>query len=101
MKKRILGNSGLNVSAVGLGGMSIGIADVYTSSAKSEDDAVALVRHALDLGINFLDTANIYGDSEVKVGKAIQGRREEVVLATKFGIVPGSSYQNRAVDGSP
>jgi aryl-alcohol dehydrogenase-like predicted oxidoreductase len=100
MKKRPLGRSGLEVSAVGFGCMSIGIADVYSSSAQSEDDAIALVHRALDLGINFLDTANIYGDSEVKVGKALQGRREGVVLATKFGIVPGSSYQNRGVDGS-
>ncbi|MCU1260950.1 MAG: aldo/keto reductase [Bryobacterales bacterium] len=81
--------------------MSIGIADVYTSSAQCENDAIALVHRALDLGINFLDTANIYGDSEIKVGKALQRRREGVVLATKFGIVPGSSYQDRAVDGSP
>ncbi len=81
--------------------MSIGIADVYTSSSQSENDAIALVHRALDLGINFLDTANIYGDSEIKVGKALRGRREGIVLATKFGIVPGSSYLNRAVDGSP
>jgi aryl-alcohol dehydrogenase-like predicted oxidoreductase len=81
--------------------MSIGIADVYTSSAQSEADAIAIVHRALDLGIDFLDTANIYGDSEVKVGKALKGRREGVVLATKFGIVTSSSWQNRAVDGSP
>jgi aryl-alcohol dehydrogenase-like predicted oxidoreductase len=74
---------------------------VYSSSVQSENDAIALVQRALDLGTNLLDTANIYGDSEIKVGKALRGRREEVVLATKFGIVPGSSYQNRAVDGSP
>src|SRR6478609_12070504 len=101
MNKRILGRSGLEVSAIGFGCMSIGIADVYSSSVQSEDDAIALVHRALDLGINFLDTANIYGDSEIKVGEALRGRREGVVLATKFGIVPGSSYQNRAVDGSP
>jgi aryl-alcohol dehydrogenase-like predicted oxidoreductase len=101
MKKRILGRSGLEVSAVGFGCMSIGIAEVYTSSVQSENDAIALVRRALDLGINFLDTANIYGDSEIKVGKGVEGRREEAIVATKFGIVPGSSYQNRAVDGSP
>jgi len=101
MKKRRLGRSGLEVSAVGFGSMSIGIADVYTSSVQTEADAIALVQRALDLGINFLDTANIYGDSEIKVGKALRGRRGGVVLATKFGIVPGSSYQNRAVDGSP
>jgi aryl-alcohol dehydrogenase-like predicted oxidoreductase len=81
--------------------MSIGIADVYSSSVQSDDDAIALVHRALDLGMNFLDTANIYGDAEIKVGKALRSRRDEVVLATKFGIVPGSSYENRAVDGSP
>lgn len=101
MDKRPLGRSGLEVSAVGFGCMSIGIADTYTSSAQSETDAIALVHRALDLGINFLDTANIYGDSEIKVGKALRGRREGVVLATKFGIVRGSSAQNRAVDGTP
>jgi aryl-alcohol dehydrogenase-like predicted oxidoreductase len=101
MNKRPLGQSDLEVSALGFGCMSIGIADVYTSSVQSENDAIALVHRALDLGVNFLDTANIYGDSEIKVGKALRGRREGVVLATKFGIVPGSSYQNRAVDGSP
>jgi aryl-alcohol dehydrogenase-like predicted oxidoreductase len=101
MRKRPVGGSGLEVSALGFGCMSIGIADVYTSSVQSENDAITVVHRALDLGINFLDTANIYGDSEIKVGKALRGRREGVILATKFGIVPGSSYQNRAVDGSP
>jgi aryl-alcohol dehydrogenase-like predicted oxidoreductase len=81
--------------------MSIGIADVYTSSAQNETEAIGLIRSALDLGINFLDTANIYGDSEIKVGKAIKDRRDNVVLATKFGIVVDSSLHNRAVDGTP
>jgi aryl-alcohol dehydrogenase-like predicted oxidoreductase len=101
MKMRILGRSDLDVSAIGLGCMSLGLANVYSSSLQSEEDAVALVHRALDLGVNFLDTANIYGDSEVKVGKALRGRREGVVLATKFGIVQGSSFENRAVDGTP
>ena len=101
MEQRRLGNSGLQVSSIGLGCMSIGIADVYTSSAQDETKAVDLIRHALDLGINFLDTANIYGDSEIKVGKALQGRRDGVVLATKFGIVTDSPVQSRGVDGSP
>jgi len=101
MKKRRLGRSGLEVSPVGFGCMSIGIADVYTSSAQSETDAIAIIHRALDLGIDFLDTANIYGDSEIKVGKALKGRREGVVLATKFGIVTSSTWQNRSVDGSP
>jgi len=82
--------------------MSIGIDDVYTSSAQSEADAIALIHRALDLEVNFLDMANIYGDSEVKVGKALRGRRDRVVLATKFGIVPGAaSAPERSVDGTP
>ena len=67
--------------------MSLGIGDIYTSGVHDDDTAVALIRHALDLGVNFLDTADIYGDSELKVGKAIRGRRADVVLATKFGFV--------------
>lgn len=101
MEQRRLGNSGMQVSAIGLGCMSIGIADVYTSSAQDETKAVELIRLALDLGINFLDTANIYGDSEIKVGKALQGRRDGVVLATKFGIVTDSPFQSRGVNGTP
>jgi aryl-alcohol dehydrogenase-like predicted oxidoreductase len=101
MEHRKLGSAGPDVSAIGLGTMSIGIADVYTSSVSSDDKAVELIHRALDLGINFLDTANVYGDSEIKVGKAIRGRRDEVVLATKFGIVATSAIQDRGVDGSP
>src|SRR5215469_13410873 len=71
------------------------------SSALEETKAIELIRHALDLGVNFLDTANIYGDSEIKVGKALQGRRDSVVLATKFGIVADSPVQSRGVDGTP
>ncbi|HMG03321.1 MAG TPA: aldo/keto reductase [Edaphobacter sp.] len=101
MEQRRLGPQGPQVSAIGLGCMSIGIADVYTSSAQDDEKAVELIHRALDLGINFLDTANIYGDSELKVGKALRGRRDEAVLATKFGIVLGSDLHNRGVDGSP
>src|SRR5258705_1774734 len=101
MKNRKLGQSSVEASAIGLGCMSIGIAEVYTSSSQSESDAIALVHRALDLGINFLDTANIYGDSEIKVGKALRGRRDGVVLATKFGIVTNSSLHDRGVDGTP
>jgi len=102
MTNRLLGRGGPEVSAIGFGCMSIGIDDVYTSSAQSEADAIALIHRALDLEVNFLDTANIYGDSEVKVGKALRGRRDRVVLATKFGIVPGAaSAPERSVDGTP
>jgi aryl-alcohol dehydrogenase-like predicted oxidoreductase len=101
MEQRRLGHHGPQVSAIGLGCMSIGIADVYTSSVQDDIKAVELIHRALDMGVNFLDTANIYGDSEIKVGKALRGRRESVVLATKFGIVADSDIQNRGVDGSP
>src|ERR1700704_2422950 len=101
MEQRRLGRDGPQVSAIGLGCMSIGIADVYTSSVQDDGKAIELIRRAIDLGINFLDTANIYGDSEIKVGKALGGRRDSVVLATKFGIVTDSTVQDRAVDGTP
>ncbi|WP_158821471.1 aldo/keto reductase [Granulicella sp. S156] len=101
MEQRRLGHDGPQVSAIGLGCMSIGIADVYTSSAQDDDKAIELIHRALDLGVNFLDTANVYGDSEIKVGKALQGRRDSVVLATKFGLVISSDIQNRGVDGTP
>jgi aryl-alcohol dehydrogenase-like predicted oxidoreductase len=81
--------------------MSIGIADVYTSSTQDDETAIELIHRALDLGINFLDTANIYGDSEIKVGRALKGRRGQSVLATKFGIVVDSPRQERGVDGTP
>jgi aryl-alcohol dehydrogenase-like predicted oxidoreductase len=84
--------------------MSIGIADVYTSSVQNDDAAVALIHRALDLGIDFLDTADIYGQSEVQVGKALKGRRDGVVVATKFAItiaVGGDRSRGRVVDGRP
>src|SRR5262252_7451688 len=101
MEQRIIGRSGPSVSALGLGCMSIGIADVYTSSVREDRAAVALIYRALDLGITLLDTADIYGVSEIRVGKALRGRRGGVTLATKFGFVttnrPGAE---RALDGS-
>jgi aryl-alcohol dehydrogenase-like predicted oxidoreductase len=87
MEQRILGHSGPRVSALGLGCMSLGIADVYTSSVRDDETAVTLVRRALDLGITLLDTADIYGASEIHVGKALRGRRADAILATKFGFV--------------
>jgi aryl-alcohol dehydrogenase-like predicted oxidoreductase len=101
MEQRQLGRQGLSVSALGLGCMGLGIADIYTSSVRDDASAVALIRRALDLGVNFLDTANIYGDSELKVGKALKGRRDGVVLATKFGIVAEQIGKNDRVDGRP
>ena len=101
MKYRKLGRHGPNVSALGLGCMSMGIAGTYTSSVRDDNDAIALIHRALDLGITLLDTADIYGDSERQVGKAIKGRRENVVLATKFGFTTGIGAEKRPIDGSP
>lgn len=101
MQYRKLGRNGPTVSAIGLGCMSIGIAQTYTSSVKSDDDAVALIEHALKLGITMLDTADIYGDSERQVGKALVGsKRDKVVLATKFGFTGPATARERAVNGS-
>jgi aryl-alcohol dehydrogenase-like predicted oxidoreductase len=99
MKARTLGQHGPTVSAIGLGCMSIGIADVYTSSTPDEAAGIALVQRAIDLGVTLLDTADIYGSSEVLVGRAIAGRRDAVVVATKFGFVSGVG--TTAIDGRP
>ncbi|HZK67295.1 MAG TPA: aldo/keto reductase [Chloroflexota bacterium] len=83
MKRRRLGSQGLVVSEIGLGCM--GMSEFYGTSDEAE--SLATIRRALDLGVTFLDTANVYGPftNEVLVGKAVVGRRDEVVLATKFG----------------
>jgi len=101
MEQRQLGRQGPQVSAIGLGCMSLGIADVYTSSVRDDDAAVTLIRRALDVGITFLDTADIYGDSEQKVGSALKGRRSDVVLATKFGFVQGEVGTEERLNGRP
>jgi len=101
MEQRQLGRSGPRVSAIGLGCMSLGIADVYTSSVHDDDAAIALIERALDLGVTFLDTADIYGDSELKVGKAIKGRRADVFLATKFGFVQPRVGTQEQLDARP
>jgi aryl-alcohol dehydrogenase-like predicted oxidoreductase len=100
MKYRKLGRNGPEVSAIGLGCMSIGIASTYTSSVRNDDEAVALIHRALELGITLLDTADIYGDSERQVGKAIRDRRDKVFLATKFGFTGAVGAKDRGVDGS-
>ncbi len=85
MKTRALGRQGLEVSAEGLGCM--GMSEFY--GATDEAEAVATIREALDLGVTLLDTSDIYGPftNERLVGRAIAGRRDEVILATKFGNV--------------
>jgi aryl-alcohol dehydrogenase-like predicted oxidoreductase len=86
MKTRQLGRNGPQVSAVGLGCM--GFSEFYKSSAKDDAEAISVLHRALELGLTFLDTADMYGPftNEVLVGKAIAGRRKQVFLATKFGI---------------
>jgi aryl-alcohol dehydrogenase-like predicted oxidoreductase len=95
MQHRKLGRNGPIVSALGLGCMSIGFGDTYTSSVRSDDEAVELIHRALDLGVTLLDTADIYGNSERQIGKALRGRRDEVTLATKFGFDTGVSANAR------
>jgi aryl-alcohol dehydrogenase-like predicted oxidoreductase len=101
METRQLGRQGPRVSAIGFGAMSIGIADTYTSSVRDDEAAVALIHRALDLGVTFVDTADIYGVSEIQVGKALKERRNSVVLATKFGFVNERFGQAQRIDGSP
>lgn len=98
MRYHKLGRNGPKVSAVGLGCMSLGLAGTYSSSVHDDQAAVALIHRALDIGMTLLDTADVYGDSEQWVGNAIRGRRDEAVLATKFGFVTTAS--GRGVDGS-
>ena len=85
MQFRELGRSGLKVSAVGLGCM--GMSEFYGPG--DDVESVATIHRALELGINFLDTADVYGPykNEELVGRAIKGKRNQIVLATKFGIV--------------
>ncbi|BCL78745.1 oxidoreductase [Ktedonobacteria bacterium brp13] len=102
MEQRTLGTSGIQVSAIGLGCMSLG-GWAYGAFPET-DEAVRLVQHALDQGITFLDTADVYGPftSEEIVGRAIKGRREHVVVATKGGfVVTDPSTHALGKDGSP
>jgi len=99
MESRSLGTQGLVVSAQGLGCM--GMSEFY--AGRDDAESVATIHRALDLGVTFLDTADMYGPhtNEVLVGKAIRGRRSEVVLATKFGNMRGADGAFLGVNGKP
>ena len=97
MDKRRLGTQGLEVSALGLGCM--GMSEFYGDA--DETEAIATIHRALELGINFLDTADMYGPftNERLVGRAIAGRRDEVAIATKFGIARGENGERLGIRG--
>jgi aryl-alcohol dehydrogenase-like predicted oxidoreductase len=100
METIALGTQGLEVSRQGLGCM--GMSDFY--GPRDDGESVATIHRALDLGVNFFDTSDIYGPhtNEVLVGKALAGRRDEAIIATKFGIVrDASDPTKRGVNGRP
>jgi aryl-alcohol dehydrogenase-like predicted oxidoreductase len=98
--RRRLGSNGPKVSAIGLGCM--GMSEFYTGSG-SEQESIATIHHALDRGVTFLDTADMYGPfkNEELVGRAIKDRRDEAFLATKFGNVRGANGEFLGVRGDP
>lgn len=100
MKTRTLGRSGPEVSAIGLGCMGM---SAFYGEPSSKGDAISVIHRALDLGLNFFDTAEMYGPhtNEVLLGKALNGRRDEAFVATKFGIGYNAERTALTVDGSP
>jgi aryl-alcohol dehydrogenase-like predicted oxidoreductase len=99
VEQRRVGRQGLEVSALGLGCM--GMSDFYVP--KDDEESIATIHRALDLGVNFLDTADMYGPftNERLVGRALRGRRDGVILATKFGNVRSEDGAFLGINGSP
>src|SRR3954454_12122029 len=99
MNTRTLGHAGLKVSAIGLGCM--GMSEFY--GAGDDAESVATIHRALEIGVTLLDTADMYGPftNEELVGKALRGKRDRAVLATKFGFVRTGDPTQRAINGRP
>jgi aryl-alcohol dehydrogenase-like predicted oxidoreductase len=99
MEHRMLGTQGLTVSAQGLGCM--GMSEFYGRGDDAE--SIATIERAIELGVTLLDTSDVYGGgaNERLVGRAIASRRDDVVVATKFGIVRDANHGERRIDGSP
>lgn len=99
MQKRKFGNSDLQVSQLGLGCM--GMSEFYGSY--NDDESLKVIDYAIEHGINFLDTADMYGSgkNEILIGKALTQKRDKVVIATKFGVVRGENGSFQGVNGKP
>lgn len=99
MEKRKFGKSDLQVSRLGLGCM--GMSEFYGN--QSDDESIKVIHYAVDNGINFLDTSDMYGQgkNEMLVGKAVKGSRDKIIIATKFGVLRGEDGSFPGIDGRP
>src|SRR5260221_1271779 len=99
MRKRALGRQGLVVSEIGLGCM--GMSEFY--GRRDEAESIATIHRAIELGVDFFDTADMYGPfiNEELLGRALKGKRDKVIVATKFGNVRGTDGSFKGINGSP